>query len=59
MIFKEIYIMRFYENPQKTSENREKQRAYYIPKGEATYTLLNGEWKFAFFENSDIATDAE
>ncbi len=51
--------MRFYENPQKTSENREKQRAYYIPKGEAEYTSLNGEWDFAFFKNSDIASEPE
>lgn len=49
--------MRFYENPLKTSENREKQRAYYIPKGSAKYTSLNGEWKFKFFENSDLATE--
>lgn len=46
--------MRFYENPLKTSENREAPRAYYIPKGNSKYTLLNGVWKFAFFENSDI-----
>lgn len=51
--------MRFYENPLKTYENREKPRAYYIPKGVAEYTLLNGEWNFAFFENSDIATEPE
>ena len=49
--------MRFYENPKKTYENREKPRAYYIPKGEAKYTLLNGVWNFAFFENSDYATE--
>ena len=51
--------MRFYENPQKTFENREKQRAYYIPEGKAEYTLLNGEWSFAYFPNSDIATEPE
>lgn len=51
--------MRFYENPLKTSENREKPRAYYIPKGSARYTLLNGEWKFKFFENGDFATEPE
>ncbi|MBQ9703529.1 MAG: glycoside hydrolase family 2, partial [Clostridia bacterium] len=51
--------MRFYENPQKTFENREKQRAYYIPEGKAEYTLLNGEWNFAYFPNSDIATEPE
>ena len=49
--------MRFYENPLKTYENREKPRAYYIPTGVAKYTLLNGEWNFAFFENSDVAQE--
>ena len=51
--------MRFYENPLKTSENREPQRAYYIPKGKAEYLSLNGKWKFAFFENSDIAEEPQ
>ena len=51
--------MRFYENPLKTSENREPQRAYYIPQGEAKYTSLNGKWNFAYFENSDAATEPE
>ncbi len=46
--------MRFYENPQKTSENRERPRAYYIPTGISEYIPLNGEWKFAYFENSDL-----
>lgn len=53
--------MRVYENLQKTSENREQTRAYYIPydslekalKGDKTesayYKLLNGNWNFAFF----------
>ncbi len=49
--------MRFYENPKKTYENREAPRAYYIPKGKAEYVSLNGTWKFAFFENSDLATE--
>ena len=43
--------MRFYENPLKTSENREKQRGYYIPKGSAEFQSLNGVWKFAYFDN--------
>ena len=51
--------MRFYENPLKTSENREKPRSYYIPKGSAKYFSLNGNWKFAFFENGDMATEPE
>lgn len=42
--------MRIYENILKTSENRLPQRAYYIPKGKSEYTLLNGEWRFAFFD---------
>ena len=42
--------MRFYENPQRTSENRKNPRSYYIPGGVSEYKLLNGEWKFAYFE---------
>ncbi len=42
--------MRIYENIFKTSENRMPTRAHYIPKGDATYTLLNGDWDFAYFE---------
>lgn len=42
--------MRVYENPEKTSENRLPARSYYIPKGKSEYTLLNGEWNFAYFE---------
>lgn len=41
--------MRIYENPEKTSENRKAPRSYYIPGGISEYTLLNGEWKFAYF----------
>ena len=41
--------MRIYEYPQKTSENRLPQRSYYIPHGISEYTLLNGEWNFAYF----------
>ncbi len=43
--------MRIYENPENTSKNRLKQRSYYIPKGNAEYKLLNGEWKFAYFRD--------
>ena len=39
--------MRIYEDLTKISENREKQRAYYIPNG---HTLLNGEWRFKFYQ---------
>ena len=45
--------MRIYENPQKTSDNRVAPRSYYIPGGVSSYTLLNGEWRFAYF-NRDI-----
>ena len=48
--------MRFYENPSAVSENREPQRAYYIPKNEGAYTLLNGKWKFKYYEKD---TDVE
>ncbi len=42
-------MKRVYEMVNKTSENRLPQRCYYIPKGKSEYTLLNGEWNFAFF----------
>lgn len=42
--------MRIYENPMKTSENREAARSYYIPGGRSEYRLLNGEWRFAYFD---------
>ena len=45
--------MRFYENVLKTSENRLPQRNYYIPYGKAEYMLLNGTWRFAYFEKED------
>ena len=51
--------MRFYENVKKTFENREPQRAYYIPGGNAKYKSLNGVWKFAYFENGDAAVEPE
>lgn len=44
--------MRIYENINKTSDNRLKPRAFYIPKGVSEYTLLNGVWDFAFFEDN-------
>lgn len=45
--------MRFYERYDKTSENRLPQRAFYIPEGQAVYTLLNGDWRFNYYPNSD------
>ena len=41
--------MRFYENPEKTCENRLKQRAYYIPENPGAYLSLNGTWQFRYF----------
>ena len=41
--------MRFYENPQKTSENRLPQRSYYIPINDGAYNLLNGTWRFHYY----------
>lgn len=41
--------MRFYENPEKTSENRCAPRCWYIPAGVSRKQLLNGDWNFAFF----------
>lgn len=45
--------MRYYENVEKTAENRLPQRAYYIPEGAADFLLLNGVWDFQYFENGD------
>ena len=39
--------MRIYENLSKLSENREPQRAYYMPNN---CVMLNGEWNFKFYE---------
>ncbi len=43
-------MIRPYENPQKTSENRMSPRSFYIPGGISEYHLLNGIWKFAYFD---------
>ena len=51
--------MRFYENPQKTSKNRLKGRSWYIPEGGCKKVDLNGEWRFAFFENGDRAGEIQ
>ena len=42
--------MRQYENPTATSENRCAPRSYYIPGGKSEYHLLNGDWRFAYFD---------
>ena len=41
---------RFYENPMFLHENRLPQRSFYIPKNDGAYKLLNGTWKFKYFE---------
>lgn len=41
--------MNKYENLEYIHENRLKQRAYYIPENKGAYILLNGIWKFEFF----------
>lgn len=50
-------MKRFYEDILKTSENRLKQRAYYIPQGVSEFIDLNGIWDFIYFENGDAARD--
>lgn len=45
--------MRFYENPEKTSEGRLPQRSFYIPGGVSKYRLLNGKWRFFFTHDGD------
>ena len=50
--------MRKYEDLTHLSENREKQRAYYIPENEDGYTLLNGTWKFRYYD-CDYKEDLE
>ena len=52
--------MRIYEQFETTSENRLKPRSYYIPEGVSEYKLLNGEWRFAFFNRDiDVPEDIE
>ncbi|MBR5524486.1 MAG: glycoside hydrolase family 2 [Clostridia bacterium] len=49
--------MRFYEDLKRLSANRMPPRSFYIPEGTGAYTLLNGDWQFAYFENGDAATE--
>lgn len=42
--------MRMYEDLNHIKENRLPQRAYYIPENEGGYKLLNGIWRFDFYE---------
>lgn len=65
-------MIRDYENPKKTGENRLAQRSYYIPyhsieaalscdeKKSEYYRLLNGVWDFAYFEkDTDVPEKIE
>ncbi len=45
--------MRIYENQELTSVRRSMPRSYYIPRGAAKYTLLNGVFDFAYFADGD------
>lgn len=52
--------MRNYENPRATSENRCVPRSYYIPGGKSEYTLLNGQWRFAYYSRDiDVPENIE
>ena len=51
--------MRYFEHPEKTSENRLPQRCFYIPSGKAIYTLLNGQWRFFYAEDGDAIAPSE
>ncbi len=51
--------MHFYENIEKTSENRMPTRSYYVPEGEAEKISLNGIWDFFYFENGNLAGDED
>ena len=51
--------MKHYEDLTHISENREPQRAYYIPENEGAYTLLNGEWNFKFYKRDYDEADVE
>ena len=42
--------MRHYENPAITGENRCDPRSYYIPGGISQYQLLNGLWRFRYYD---------
>ena len=45
--------MRFYEDPGCTSVGRAPKRCYYIPGGNAKYSLLNGTFSFCYYTDGD------
>ena len=51
--------MKHYEDLMHISENREPQRAYYIPENEGAYTLLNGEKVNIYRAEKAVLTDEE
>jgi len=51
-------MIRNYEDPNKTSENRLPPRAHYLPAGAADSVPLSGTWRFAYFSR-DIDVPAE
>ncbi len=44
-----VLFVRFYENPEKTSENRLPPRCYYIPQNAGAHIPLNGTWRFKYY----------
>ena len=50
-------MARIYEDPSKTSENRLPPGAYYIPEVRSEYHLLNGTWRFTYFEREKEAPE--
>ena len=50
--------MRFYEDLHFLQENRMPQRAYYIPEGPGSYTGLNGNWDFRYYEADYLEEEA-
>ena len=51
--------MHFYEDIEKTSENRMPTRSYYVPEGVSRKIDLNGVWDFFYFENGNTAGDED
>ena len=45
--------MRFYEDLNHLQQNRLPPRAWYLPDGEHTVTMLNGTWAFSFYLRDD------
>ena len=50
--------MRFYEDLTQITKNRQPQRAYYIPENTGAYQLLNGTWKFRYYDADFLEEDS-